>query len=65
MKNFINLFLIHFIMNFIRIKCEDELVMLIEMFRHGSRNPSNFYNNKSAFPDPYLGKSDLTPVGYR
>lgn len=40
MKNFILIFLSHFILDFSTIKCDDELVMLIEIFRHGSRNPS-------------------------
>ena len=65
MQNFIRFLLCHFILNFIVLKCEDELVMLIELFRHGARNPSLVQNFSSVYPDPFLSHGDLTPVGYR
>lgn len=55
-----------------RITAESELVMLVELFRHGARRElDNFPPLRSIpslseiYPDPFTGKGDLSAVGFR
>ena len=65
MQNFIKFLLCQFMLNLLGLNCQDELVLLIELFRHGARNPSDGLKTLTEYPDPFLSKSDLTATGYR